>query len=85
MWSLIDAMHLHTSLTRAVKVIFYVVLVTHLVGCLWFLIPSFYEEDDPRYWESWIVRNELHYVRYTLSCAYQFSKLTNILRLLLRP
>lgn len=78
----LEAMYgIHVGLSRLGKMVFWVVVVNHILACLWYLIPTFDGDPEP---DSWIVRHEIQnadfFQRYISSAYWVFSTLTTVVR-----
>lgn len=71
----------HAGLARLVKLVFYIFVVTHTLGCFWFLIPNLESDDGPNP-KSWIARhhilNETKDMQYVSAVYWTFTTLTTV-------
>ena len=69
----------HAGVARLFKLSFSIVLVTHILGCVWYLIPTF--DGQPGTW-SWITRHDLlegtTKDKYVTAVYWTFTTLTTV-------
>ena len=70
---------IHAGIARLVKLIFWIVVVNHVLSCFWYFIPNFDGAPDP---ESWIIRHDVSQTdvaeQYITSAYWVFSTLTTV-------
>lgn len=69
----------HAGFARLGKMIFWILVVNHILCCIWFLIPNFGGALHPN---SWIVRHGIENAtlneQYVASAYWVFSTLTTV-------